>query len=67
MASGEYIAFVDSDDYILKDMYAKMMRALLDNGVDICVCQWQYEFTDGHRVVEKSKINSEIYGRITRK
>lgn len=63
MASGEYIAFVDSDDYILKDMYAKMMRALLDNGVDICVCQWQYEFTDEHRVVEKSKINSEIYGR----
>ena len=63
MASGEYIAFVDSDDYILKDMYAKMMRALLDNGVDICVCQWQYEFADGHRVVEKSKINSEIYGR----
>lgn len=62
MASGEYIAFVDSDDYILKDMYAKMMHALLSNDVDVCVCQWQYEFSDGRQVVKKQNIDSSIYG-----
>lgn len=43
-AEGEYIAFVDSDDYILEDMYKKMLAKLLDYNVDLCVCQWQYEF-----------------------
>ena len=55
-AEGEYIAFVDSDDYILEDMYKKMLDKLLDYSVDLCVCQWQYEFSDGRQVVKKKNI-----------
>ena len=62
-AEGEYIAFVDSDDYILEDMYKKMLAKLLDYNVDLCVCQWQYEFSDGRQVVKKQNIDPAIYGR----
>lgn len=61
-AEGEYIAFVDSDDYILEDMYKKMLDKLLDYSVDLCVCQWQYEFSDGRQVVKKKNIDPTIYG-----
>lgn len=64
-AEGEYIAFVDSDDYILEDMYKKMLDKLLDYSVDLCVCQWQYEFSDGRQVVKKKNIAPPIYGRKT--
>lgn len=62
-AEGEYIAFVDSDDYILEDMYKKMLDKLLNYNVDLCVCQWQYEFSDGRQVVKKQNIDPAIYGR----
>ncbi len=61
-AEGEYIAFVDSDDYILEDMYKKMLDKLLNYNVDLCVCQWQYEFSDGRQVVKKKNIDPTIYG-----
>ncbi len=62
-ADGEYIAFVDSDDYILEDMYKKMLDKLLNYNVDLCVCQWQYEFSDGRQVVKRKNIDPTIYGR----
>lgn len=64
-AEGEYIAFVDSDDYILEDMYKRMLDKLLNYNVDLCVCQWQYEFSDGRQVVKKKNIDPTIYGRKT--
>ncbi len=64
-AEGEYIAFVDSDDYILEDMYKKMLDKLLNYNVDLCVCQWQYEFSDGRQVVKRKNIDPTIYGRKT--
>lgn len=64
-ADGEYIAFVDRDDYILEDMYKKMLDMLLNYNVDLCVCQWQYEFSDGRQVVKKKNIDPTIYGRKT--
>ena len=64
-AEGENIAFVDSDDYILEDMYKKMLDMLLNYNVDLCVCQWQYEVSDGRQVVKKKNIDPTIYGRKT--
>lgn len=59
---GEYITFVDSDDYILPQMYESMLAALTEKKVDICVCQWQYEKADGKQVVSPAKIESAVYG-----
>lgn len=36
-ATGEYIAFVDSDDYVEQDMYQKLIESLTD-GVDTVFC-----------------------------
>ena len=63
MCSGEYIAFVDSDDYILPEMYEKMLAVQLEHQVDICVCQWQYEYEDGRRGIDPNKIDSNLYGK----
>ena len=37
-ATAEYIAFVDADDWIDKNMYAGMMAALVSTGSDIAQC-----------------------------
>ena len=37
-ASGDYIAFFDSDDYIKEDMYFKMMELVNDFPYDMVVC-----------------------------
>jgi glycosyltransferase involved in cell wall biosynthesis len=37
-AAGEYIGFVDSDDWIESDMYATLLRAALDAPGSIAVC-----------------------------
>jgi glycosyltransferase involved in cell wall biosynthesis len=39
VAKGEYIGFVDSDDYIDKDMYALMLEALCGSDVKIACCK----------------------------
>ena len=41
MATGDYIGFIDSDDYISKDMYEKMIERLEEDGSDLVVCNFQ--------------------------
>lgn len=38
LARGEYIAFVDSDDYIDKEMYEEMYNKALEENSDVVVC-----------------------------
>ncbi len=38
VAKGEWIAFVDSDDYIDNDMYEKLYQAVENNQADLAVC-----------------------------
>lgn len=44
-AKGEYIGFVDSDDWIEPDMYEVLLRRMQETGADIGVCGIGYEFT----------------------
>lgn len=46
-ANGEYIGFVDSDDWIKLDMYEKMYKAAKSNDSDIVFCNCQQN-EDGH-------------------
>lgn len=39
-AKGEYIGFVDSDDYVEKEMFATLLAMIKDNAADISVCGW---------------------------
>lgn len=65
ICTGEYIAFVDSDDYIRPEMYETMLYALQKYQVDLCVCQWKYEYTNGRQVGDLSKVNSNLFGTMT--
>ncbi len=39
-ASCDYIGFVDSDDYIEKDMYEKLAGAIVESGAEIALCDY---------------------------
>lgn len=39
-AKGEYVAFVDSDDYVAEEMYAEMYSCAKHNTVDIVCCNY---------------------------
>lgn len=41
IATGEYIAFVDGDDWIDEDMYEGMLDAILKHDADIAVCNYK--------------------------
>ncbi len=46
-ATGEYIGFVDSDDYIAPSMYGELMSHLTDTGSDIAACGVNMVWEDG--------------------
>lgn len=48
IAGGEYIAFVDSDDYIQPDAYEKLFHALGDAEADLAVCNYRWVDTAGN-------------------
>lgn len=43
VATGEYIGFVDSDDYIDKNMYKTLAELMLNNDVDIVTCGYYFD------------------------
>ena len=40
LATGEFIGFVDSDDWLEPDMYEKLMQALMETGADLAACRF---------------------------
>lgn len=44
-AKGEYIGFVDSDDWIEPDMYEVLLKRMQETGADISVCSFWLENT----------------------
>ncbi|MCM1286172.1 MAG: glycosyltransferase [Acetobacter sp.] len=46
-ASGDYIAFIDADDYIDLDMYEIMLNQIIDNDADAARCGVVRESDDG--------------------
>lgn len=67
IAQGDYIAFVDSDDWISPDMYEKM----LEIGAEVCLCDYirfqndkNFPFTQPNiqnGLYDKTQIRQEIY------
>ncbi len=45
-AKGEYIAFLDSDDYVEKDMYQKMYELAKKENSDMVECDFYWEYPD---------------------
>ncbi len=48
IARGEYIGFVDPDDWVASDMYEGMLDAIDKNQVDLAICGYDYYDEDGN-------------------
>ena len=53
-STGEYIAFVDSDDYVKEDMFEKMYNYAINNDLDVVVCDSINVYSDGTEILIKS-------------
>ena len=51
-AKGDYIGFLDNDDYVALDMYEKMYKKITSDDFDFVACDVTYVFPDSERVVE---------------
>lgn len=70
LANGEYIGFVDNDDFIEPDMYEQLYKKIIENDVDIALCSFFVEKSgldyvkrlikndkniDGYKIIEPRK------------
>lgn len=46
VATGTYIGYVDSDDWIEPDMYERMYQACVENHAQLAVCRYAQEYKD---------------------
>lgn len=64
-ASGDYLGFVDSDDWIDNDMFETMYEKASSVDADLTICGLVYEFEDGitNTKTESSKLKGKVYER----
>lgn len=62
IANGQYIGFVDSDDYIEFDMYEKLYKNLKKYNGDLIKCNYK-ECIDGHEIENKETSIISIYSK----
>lgn len=62
-ASGEYVAFVDSDDWLELDMIEQMIKVINEKKVDIVRCNYFRNYEDGTQKIGE-KYNYNIKGKI---
>ena len=59
-ARGEYIGFVDADDYIDFDMYEKLLEEAIRDDADMVFCGFKRFETEGEFITEKSGIEDFV-------
>ena len=59
IASGDYIGFVDSDDYISKDMYQYLLKASLKQNADIVECGF-YRVDESYKIISSHPLKNKI-------
>ncbi len=59
IATGDYIAFVDSDDWIEPNMYSSMLESIIKTGADLCLSSYFIEYED-RSVIYKLKDDKDI-------
>ena len=59
IAKGEYIGFVDSDDWLHYDMYENMYKSIKNANSDMCVCGRE-EYSEDGKLGYQNKLIDEI-------
>ncbi len=60
-ATGKYIGFVDSDDYIEPDMFEVMYERLIEEDADLAFCDFDTVYENGERIA----VNPDLPGNET--
>ena len=58
IANGDYVAFVDSDDYIDSDMYEFLLHQIVTSNSDIAICNLEYVNING-KVTKRTTIDGD--------
>ncbi len=58
MAQGDYISFIDADDYLVSTFVEKMLGKLMSDNSDVCVCSTRFVDEEGHLDERKSRVMS---------
>ncbi len=62
-ATGEYIAFVDSDDYVDLDMFEQMYQKAISTGAQVVCCPLSHEYENKTR---KTFYDQDLFGKNVR-
>ena len=65
-AKGDYIYFVDSDDWIEKDTVEQMVKATQGGTVDIVGCDYMKDFESGKITLHREKYAEDCYENMMR-
>ena len=60
VAQGKFIGFVDSDDYIDKDMFSELHNAIIDSGADIAICNF-FRVENNQVIKSKQEIEAGLF------
>lgn len=74
-ATGDYVGFVDPDDWVDEDMYERMLATLRAADAEICMCNYVKETKDGTEpvlmkqsgIIEKDAILGDIVANVIAK
>lgn len=61
-ATGEYIGFIDSDDYVELDMFEKMYNKTCSRNFDVVVCDVRYVYKEKN-FIASSRINNDLISK----
>ena len=61
MANGEYVAFLDSDDYVAEDMYSVLMTECIHSKTDAAFCDYSIVKNEGTHVEIHSNLGAGMY------
>lgn len=62
IAKGDFVGFVDSDDWVTHDMYEKMYTRATEMGADVVVCDFLERFVDGRESVLPASLQDNWLG-----
>ena len=62
IAKGDFVGFVDSDDWVTHDMYEKMYARAAETGADVVVCDFMERFADGRENVLPASLQDNWLG-----
>ena len=66
IATGKYIGFVDSDDYIEPTMYEELYNSANQNNIQVAMCSYKEKYLyNNESIIVKANVDSnKIYGKL---